>query len=138
MQRLTFDQEFEATPEQVFDYFAEHENLGGLLGARITRLQDGTDGTRNGVGTVRSLKVAPFPAFEETVTEAVPGELIRYRITKGSPLKDHEGLLVITKTESGAHLRWTIDFSTAVPGLDLLIAQGLKRNMKKGLAAASP
>ena len=45
---------------------------------RITRLRDGTDGHRNGVGSVRELKVGPTPPFEETVTEFVPNELIAY------------------------------------------------------------
>ena len=78
MQRLLFHQNYALPPDQVYAYFAEHENLESIFGAKITRLNDGTDGTRNGVGSVRRLKVGPLPAFEETVTEAVPNELIRY------------------------------------------------------------
>jgi len=138
MQTLIFDRDFDLPPEQVFEFFSEHENLGDTLGAKITRVKDGDDGTRNGVGSVRSIKVGPTPPFEETVTESIPGELIRYRITKGSPLKDHAGELVFTTTESGTHLRWTISFRTGVPGLENLIALGLKRTINKGLAEADP
>ena len=45
MQRLIFDQGYALPPEQVFDYFAEHENLPDLFGAKITRLKNGTTAT---------------------------------------------------------------------------------------------
>ena len=96
MQRLIFDQDYAQPPEQVFGYLAEHENLAEVFGAKITRLKDGTDGNRNGVGSARELKVGPFPPFEETVTEYVPNELIAYEITKGSPLKGHRGEMRFT------------------------------------------
>ena len=64
MQNLKFLKDFAEPPEKVFEYFSEHENLGGVLGAKVTRLKDGTDGTRNGAGSVRLLKPpGPVPAF---------------------------------------------------------------------------
>lgn len=120
----------------MYDYFAEHENLAPLLGAKIKRINDGTDGTRNGVGSVRELRVAPLvPPFQETVTEAVPGELIRYEITKGSPLKDHRGEMRFSENGTGTTLRYEIAFN-APPGLAQVIAAGLKRNIAKGLKKA--
>ena len=59
MQRLIFDQGFALPPEQVFDYFAEHENLEALFGAKVTRLKNGDDGTRNGVGSIRAAEGRP-------------------------------------------------------------------------------
>ena len=87
MQRLSFKRDFDRPPEEVFAFFAEHENLGPMFGAEITRLSDGDDGSRNGVGSCRRVKAGPAPAFEETMTAFVPGELIEYRITKGTPLQ---------------------------------------------------
>lgn len=133
MQRLIFDENFTLPPERVFAFLSEHENLGPLFGAKVTRLQDGTDGQRNGVGSVRQLKVGPMPPFEETVTEVKPNELIRYRITKGSPLKDHAGEMRFTPNGTGTHLHYEISFRTTVPGVDAVIAAGLKRNIAKGL-----
>ena len=69
MQRLIFDHDYALPPEQVFAYLSEHENLGDLFGAKVTRLKDGSDGNRNGVGSSRELKVGPARPFEETVTE---------------------------------------------------------------------
>lgn len=133
MQRVLVEHDFSLPPARVFAYLAEHENLEPLLGAHIKRLRDGTDGERNGVGSVRELKIGPLPAFEETVTEVVPGELIRYRITKGSPLRQHHGEMRFTPHGAGTHLRYEIAFGAVVPGLDRVIAAGLKRSIAKGL-----
>ncbi|HET6832185.1 MAG TPA: SRPBCC family protein [Solirubrobacterales bacterium] len=134
MQRLIFDHDYALPPDRVFAYLSEHENLAGLLGAKITRLRDGNDGHRNGVGSARELRVGPTPPFEETVTEFVPDELIAYEITKGSPLKDHRGEMRFTREGDGTHLHYEIAFSSKLPGLDFIVAQGLKRNITKGLA----
>jgi uncharacterized protein YndB with AHSA1/START domain len=136
MQRLVFHQNYSLPREQVFAHFAEHENLEPLFGAKITRLNDGTDGQRNGVGSARQLKLGPLPPFVETVTKIVPDELIQYRITKGSPLRDHQGEMHFTEEGAGTHLRYEISFRTAVPGLDRVVAAGLKRNIAKGLKKA--
>jgi len=133
MQRLIFDHDYAMPPERVFAYLSEHENLDDIFGARITRLRDGTDGHRNGVGSVRELKVGPTPPFEETVTEFVPNELIAYEITKGSPLKNHRGEMRFTVEGEGTHLHYEISFRSKLPGVDLIVAQGLKRNVAKGL-----
>jgi uncharacterized protein YndB with AHSA1/START domain len=133
MQRLIFDHDYAMPAERVFAYLTEHENLDDIFGARITRLRDGTDGHRNGVGSVRELKVGPTPPFEETVTEFVPNELIAYEITKGSPLKNHRGEMRFTTEGEGTHLHYEISFGSKLPGVDLIVAQGLKRNVAKGL-----
>jgi uncharacterized protein YndB with AHSA1/START domain len=133
MQTVIVERDFALPPARVFAYLAEHENLEPLFGAKIKRLRDGSDGTRNGVGSARQLKIGPLPAFEETVTEVVPDELIRYRITKGSPLRDHEGVMRFSPTGDGTHLRYEISFGAVVPGLDRVVATGLRRNIAKGL-----
>ena len=93
MQRVHVVQDFPQPVEELFAHLSEQENLESLFGAKITRLSDGTDGTRNGAGASRELKVGPLPGFVETNTEVIPDELIRYRITKGGVLKDHEGVM---------------------------------------------
>lgn len=132
MQRVEIEHAFAKPVEKVYAYMAEHENLGPLFGAKITRVRDG-DSTRNGVGSVRKLQIAVLPPFEETVTEAVENELIRYRITKGSPLKDHHGELHFAPRGPGTHLRYIIEFGAVLPGLDRAIKLGLERNIRKGL-----
>ena len=138
MQRLRFNRDFDLPPEEVFAFFAEHENLGPTFGAEVTRLSDGDDGSRNGVGSRRRIKPGPAPAFEETITAFVPDELIEYRITKGTPLRDHLGQIRFSPVDGGTHLEWDISFGAVVPGLDRILAEVLKRRISQGIAAADP
>lgn len=132
MQRIQVRQDFTLPVERVYAYLAEHEHLGPLFGATITRLRDG-DTERNGVGSVRQLKIGPLPALQETIVEAVPNERIVYRITKGSPLKNHRGVMEFTATSTGSRLDYLIEFGSVVPGLDRIIKPALERNVRKGL-----
>ena len=134
MQTVTIDRDFTLPPDRVFAYLAEHENLEALFGAKIRRLSDGDDGTRNGPGSAREMKIGPLPAFVETTTEVVPNELIRYRITKGSPLRGHEGVMRFSPTAGGGtHLHYEIRFGAAVPGVDRVVATMLRRTVPRGL-----
>jgi uncharacterized protein YndB with AHSA1/START domain len=135
VQRLVFDRDYTLPPERVFAYLCEHENLESVFGAKIRRLRDGSDGHRNGVDSARELRVGPLPPFVETVVEFVPDELVRYRITKGSPLRDHEGVLRVSPRDGGGtHLHYEISFRAVLPGLDAIIAPGLRRNVSRGLS----
>jgi uncharacterized protein YndB with AHSA1/START domain len=133
MQRIEIVQDFHLPVSRVYAYLAEHENLAKVFGAKVSRVRDG-DTTRNGAGSVRRLKVGPLPAFEETVTEAVPDQLIAYRITKGSPLRGHSGRLSFAEIPGGSRLTYIIEFGMAVPGLDRIVKLGLERQMRRGLA----
>lgn len=126
-------QDFPQRVDQVFDYLAEHENLATVFGAKVRRLNDGTDGTRNGVGSAREMRVGPTPPFVETNVEVVPNELIRYRITQGGILRNHEGVLRFSRVGDGSHLDWTITFDGKVPGIGALVKVGLTRNMSRAL-----
>jgi uncharacterized protein YndB with AHSA1/START domain len=134
MQRVIVDHDFPFPVEKAYAHLSEHENLAEIFGAKIKRLRDGDGGDRNGAGSVRELRIGPLPSFEETVTEAVPNELIRYRITRGSPLKDHRGEMRFTPNADGtSHLHYEIAFGSKVPGLDRIVAKSLKRSIEKGL-----
>jgi uncharacterized protein YndB with AHSA1/START domain len=132
MQRIEIEQDFALPVDRVYAYLSEHENLGPLFGAKVARVRDG-DTSRNGVGSVRRLKVGPLPPLEETVTAAVPDELLEYRITKGSPLRNHRGEMRFASQGTGTRLRYVIEFGAVVPLLDRVIKAGLERNVRKGL-----
>jgi uncharacterized protein YndB with AHSA1/START domain len=132
MQRIEIDQDFALPVERVYAYLAEHENLEAVFGAKIARIRDGAD-SRNGAGSVRQLRIGVLPPFEETVTDAVPNERIDYRITKGSPLRDHHGSMRFSPTPTGSHLNYVIEFGAVVPSLDRLIKIGLERAVRNGL-----
>jgi len=133
MQTVHVTQDFPRPVEQVFAYLAEHENLVPVFGAKIRRLNDGTDGTRNGTGSAREMRVGPLPPFVETNVEVVPNELIRYRITKGGILKDHEGVLRFTGRGDGSHLDWTITFDGKAPGIGPIVKAKLTRDVSRAM-----
>ena len=116
MEQVLVERDFNQPVERIFDYLAEHENLGQIFGLRVERVRDGDNGQRNGVGSVRKLSVKGVLPFEETVTRVEPNQLIEYKITKGSPLRDHRGEMRFSERDGGSHLRYEITFGAAVPG----------------------
>jgi uncharacterized protein YndB with AHSA1/START domain len=125
---------FSKGPERIFAYLSEHENLADVFGAKVTRLKDGEDGERNGVGSVRQLQIGPLPPFEETVTEFLVPERIVYRITKGSPLSDHLGVMTFTPTPGGGtRFIYDIRLGSGIPGLAAIVRASLTRSISKSL-----
>ena len=133
MQHVSLSADFALPVERVYAFLAEHENLGPFFGAKITRVHDGDD-SRNGAGSCRELKLAPLlPSFRETVTAAIPNELIEYRITQGSPLKNHIGVMRFSSLPSGgSRLDYTIDFD-ASPVLAQVVRIGLTQRIRAAL-----
>lgn len=133
------ERDLSAPVEEVFKHLAEHENLAALFGAKVKRLSDG-DTERNGVGARRELKSNPvLPAFEETVTQYVPNELIEYRITRGSPLDGHVGTMRFSPTASGGtHFDYRIRIASKIPLLAPVVTKQLTRSIEKALTQTVP
>jgi uncharacterized protein YndB with AHSA1/START domain len=128
------EHDFGKPPERIFAHLAEHENLAEVFGTKIARLRDGDGGERNGVGSVRQLKIGPMPPFEETVTEFVVPERIVYRITKGSPLRGHLGTMSFAAAAGGGtRFVYDIRLASPVPGLALLVRAVLTRSIVQSL-----
>lgn len=131
--RIEIHQDYDVPVERVFAHLAEHENLASVFWpARIRRLSNG-QGARNGVGSSRELRILVAPAFVETVTAYRESELIEYRITRGSPLKNHCGVMRFTRTPRGTHLHYTVEFEGRLPWVAALIRPGLAFAMTRGL-----
>ena len=128
------EHDFAKPPERIFAHLAEHENLAEVFGAKVTRLRDG-ESERNGIGSVRKLQIGPLPPFEETVDEFVVPERIVYRITKGSPLRGHVGVMTFEPTPSGGtRLVYDIRIASPIPGLAPLVTASLTRSISRSLA----
>jgi uncharacterized protein YndB with AHSA1/START domain len=136
MERVLIERRLASSPELLFEFLAEHEHLGLLFGGEVTRVRDGSDGHRNGVGSTRRLKPPLLPSLDETVTEFVPHELIRYRISRGSPLRDHEGVMRFAPDGTGTDFRYEITFRGALPGVGPIVAAMLRRDISRGLVEA--
>ena len=137
--RVNVTHTYKSDPKTVFDALSEHENLGPVFGAKITRTRDG-DSDRNGVGSSRELKIGPLPPLTETVVVWEPNTHIEYQITKGGfPLKDHYGVQRLTPTaDGGTKLDYTIAFNTVIPGMAGVVAKQLTAALSKGLPKLVP
>jgi uncharacterized protein YndB with AHSA1/START domain len=128
------EHDFAKPPDRVFAYLAEHENLAEVFGAKVTRLKDGEDGQRNGVGSMRKLQIGPLPPFEETVTEFVVPKRIVYRITKGSPLRGHVGTMSFDDAPAGGtRFVYDIRIASPIPGLAPIVKTALTRSISQSL-----
>jgi len=134
MQRIDIRTDFPVPVEKLFAFFSEHENLEAIFKpVKIRRIADG-ESTRNGVGSARQMRALAGPSFVETVTAYQPNELIEYRITRGSPLKNHLGVMRFSATDQGSRLHYTIEFEGKLPLLGALLKVVLDRSIRRGLS----
>ncbi len=133
MQKIDIDLTFRRPVTELFALLSDHEKLGPVLGARIKRTRDGKD-SPNGLGSVRTLRIGPLPSFDETVTAFEKNALIEYKITRGTPLSKHKGVMRFSATDSGgSRLHYTIEFDSKIPLLGPVIRAGLESSIRKGL-----
>ncbi len=131
---VRIEHDFAKPPERIFAHLSEHENLAAVFGAKVTRLRDGGDGERNGVGSARRLQIGVLAPFEETVTEFAPSTRIVYRITKGSPLRGHVGTMEFAPSAGGGtRFSYDIRLASRIPGLALLVRAALTRSITQAL-----
>ena len=81
----------------------------------------------------RQLKVGPGPPFEETVTEFEPPRRIVYKITKGSPLRGHVGVMTFAPEGAGTRFHYDIRLASPIPLVAPLVHASLTRSIKKSL-----
>lgn len=131
---VRFSEDFNAPRASVFELFASHQKFaaaaGGPLGTRLgllRRVRSGNDPARpDGAGSVRRIGFWPL-AFEETVLVSEVPSLIEYRISKGSPLKNHHGRIVFTDLPGGGtHVDYQIVFEPKMPGTAGVLARVLR------------
>jgi len=133
MEKIDITAEFRRPVAEIFAILSDHEKLGPILGAKIKRTKDGKD-SLNGLGSVRTLALGPLPTFDETVTAFEKDRFIEYKITRGSPLKDHKGTLEFSSTASGGtKLRYRIEFNSKLPLLGPVVKFGLESGIRRGL-----
>lgn len=129
----------DAPVEQVFAFFADHQNFARLFGGGCTRVKDGA-GDVNGLGSVRRIGPGPL-SFDETIVAFEPGKRIDYQITRGSPLKNHLGTLKFQSAGRSTRLDYVIRFDGKFPLIGGLVAKALaaawRKNAPKQLARLS-
>jgi hypothetical protein len=132
--QVQFDEFFPAPRAKIFAFFANHENLGLILGGKVRRIKDGEDAKHpNGLGSVREIRLPGQLPFEETITTFTPDTLIEYTVTRGSPIKNHFGHIEFANAPGGTQMHYTIAFEPRIPFTGGLIRAILNSGFKKGL-----
>ncbi|MGB1580555.1 MAG: SRPBCC family protein [Nevskiales bacterium] len=122
-----------ASRGKVYDFFCDHESFGRIWPGKTTRIRDGDEpGLPNGVGSVRRIQVGPI-SFEETHTQCQRPELIQYRITRGSPIKNHLGTIRLIDEDGSTRIDYCIEFEPKIPCTGGLLARSLKRDWARGI-----
>jgi len=129
---ITIHKEFNAPLTEVFSTLSDHHKFGKICGIKMTRIHDGDDGA-NGLGSIRKINIGPLPAFEETITDFIPNELIEYKITQGSPIKNHVGTLRFSGQNNKTILDYTIELESVIPFTTGIIKSALENGLSKGL-----
>jgi len=134
-QRVYVVQEFDAPIAKVFATLSEHENLSQIFApAKVTRLNDGKNGVRNGVGSARKLSIPLTPSFIETNQVYIENERIEYAITGGfAPIKEHRGVMKFIDLGNRTRLEYTIEFKGRVPFIGPIVKAALQDGVTRGL-----
>ena len=132
LQTIQISQSFNAPIKNIFDTLSDHETFGKLIGVSMKRVKDG-ETCANGLGSIRDIKIGPLPSFQETITGFVVGQFIEYKITKGSPIKNHVGSLKFSEANGVTTLDYTIKLESKIPFTTGLIKAALGNGIRKGL-----
>lgn len=133
IQRIEIDVETPATVEKLFAFLAEHENLAQIFApAKVTRLRDG-DTSRNGVGSVREVKIPLSPRIEETNVVVEANKRIEYKVTNKAAIKNHLGVMEFSPTANGSKLHYTITFEGRIPFTGFFIKTALQATIKRNI-----
>jgi hypothetical protein len=132
---IRIEKHFSQPIERIYQDITDHENFGKLIGSSIKRIKEGADGYPNGEGSVRKITALPLPPFEETVTSYKLNDYFEYKVTKGSPIKNHIGRLKFTTDNSGCSLVYTIDYDMKLnlPLAGKLLSKILGKQISQGL-----
>lgn len=123
-QRIHFLQDFEAPVKSVFSFFSDHNRLHEIYPAFIKRIADSPNPANcNDIGSSRIIVGFPL-IFQETVTKYKEPEYIEYKITLGSPLKNHIGKMnFIELSPNRTRLDYLIEFEPFFPYTGFIINQ---------------
>lgn len=138
-QHIKIIQLFSAPVDTIFSLLTDPKAFGKVINAKIKRVVDGQGENKNGLGSVRRINVFPALAFEEIVIEFEPNQLMAYAVSKGSPIKNHQGRMAFSHEQGKTRLIYTIDFEPKLPFLFFgpLIRKAIEKSMRDGLKRLS-
>lgn len=133
MQKINIQATFPFSVEKLFAFLEQHENFEVLFKpAKVKTIEAGKN-EKYGIGSVRRITAFPSPAFEETIVNYEKNKQIEYKITKGTPLKNHHGKMLFSSTNNGSELNYTIEFESNIPLVALIVRKVLEDKLTTGL-----
>jgi hypothetical protein len=134
-QHIEITQFFNAPVDVIFSILTDHQAFGELINTKIKRIIDSQGENKNGLGSVRRIKAFPALSFEETVITFEENQLMEYRVSKGSPIKNHKGRMEFFYEQDMTRLFYTIDFEPKLPFIFFgsILNQVIKEPISKGL-----
>lgn len=132
-QRIQLHCQIRAPIERVYDFFCDHESFGRIWPGKIRRIRDSSDPNNpNGIGSVRRICIGPI-CFEETHTVCDRPRLIEYKVSRGSPIKNHTGRICFSEKGQETEIHYSIEFDARIPFTGGLIARNLENDWAKGI-----
>lgn len=132
-QKVYVHQQFPVSVVRLFEFLSIHENLDVLFAPVKSKLLKNGVATPYGVGSVRQMQ-SPLGSFQETITVSEPHKRIEYKVTQGSPIKNHHGVMVFEGDAQRSSLDYTIFFEGKFPLIGAMVRIGLQRTVSQGLA----
>lgn len=135
LQRIHFLQDFDAPVKNVFSFFSDHNRLNEIYPAFIRRIINSPNPTNcNDVGSSRI--IVSFPVvFQETVTKYIESKYLEYKITFGSPIKNHTGKMnFLELSPTKTRLDYVIEFEPLIPYTGFIIQQINQKLVQEALS----
>ena len=133
MNHFTITRSLDAPPDRVWEIIGKPGTSPGRgVGVRVER-----PGSADGTGLIRAVKVGPATVHEE-ITDVGPGHVIRYRMTKGAPVRDYTSGVGLEESPGGGTLiSWDAQFRPRVPGSGWLVSLVSKYMLNRVLDAVA-
>ncbi|BES72411.1 hypothetical protein RE428_34290 [Marinobacter nanhaiticus D15-8W] len=129
---IEIQEQYDLPRERVFQLFADHNQIGDILGAPVKRIKDSDQADPNGVGSVRKVGMGPI-SLEETVIAFEPDALIEYTVTSMSPIRNHLGRIRFDELNGRTVVNYTIRFDDLIPFSGKVISVGLEQAIRRGM-----
>lgn len=138
--RMAFELELPVTVEELWPRLVDHAAMDQWSGAWSSALLEPGSPDPNGLGALREITLVPGFSVREQVLLFEPPRRLDYGIVDGMPgLAHHAGSVVLTPTDGGCRVQWSIQISfrpkhpmrTAGPPLIRTIGLALRRGLRR-------
>jgi uncharacterized protein YndB with AHSA1/START domain len=114
MASFTFEREFAAPPEVVFDVLTDHRGYAEITPLRRSVLEREGDPAPNGVGAIRVVGGVGTTLREEVLAYDRPRRF-SYTVLSGAPIRSHLGTVELSPSNGGTRMVYSVRMIPTVP-----------------------